>query len=69
MMASALAENGAKVYIVGRRQEKLNEAVARFGELLSSGEGVRRPGADGDGAAASKRGTGKLVAYESSLTL
>jgi NAD(P)-dependent dehydrogenase (short-subunit alcohol dehydrogenase family) len=31
MMAKALAENGAaKVYIIGRRENKLNEAAALF---------------------------------------
>ena len=31
MMATALAENGAhKVYIIGRREDKLNEVAARF---------------------------------------
>lgn len=31
MMTTALAENGAhKIYIIGRREEKLNELVAKF---------------------------------------
>lgn len=36
MMATALAENGAhKVYIIGRREEKLKELAAQFpGYLL-----------------------------------
>jgi NADP-dependent 3-hydroxy acid dehydrogenase YdfG len=33
MMATALAENGAsKVYVVGRREEKLREAAALYPE-------------------------------------
>lgn len=32
-IARALATNGARVYIVGRRKEKLDEAVANWGEL------------------------------------
>jgi len=31
MMAKALAENGAaKIYVIGRRENKLNEAAALF---------------------------------------
>lgn len=39
MISSSLAENGAKVYIVGRRQEKLDEAIARYNASGFSGDG------------------------------
>lgn len=36
--ALALASNGAKVYISGRRKQKLDEAVAEYGPHLSTGQ-------------------------------
>lgn len=37
MMTTALAENGAhKVYIVGRREDKLKEVAARYPEYVQS---------------------------------
>lgn len=37
MMAKALAANGAKVYITGRRKEVLDKAVEESGSFSSSG--------------------------------
>ena len=37
MMATALAENGAhKIYIVGRREEPLNELAASFPKYVAN---------------------------------
>ncbi|KAI3475475.1 hypothetical protein L1887_63099 [Cichorium endivia] len=36
--ALALASNGAKVYISGRRQQRLDEAVAEYNPTLQSGK-------------------------------
>lgn len=43
MIATGLAENGAKVYIVGRRAEKLESAVQAFKGASTSKLRSRRP--------------------------
>lgn len=35
MIAQALCQNGAKVYIIGRRKEKLDQAVEAHGKDIS----------------------------------
>jgi len=44
MISQALATNGAKVYIIGRRQEALDKVVNEYGKGASSGEIIALPG-------------------------
>lgn len=42
MLAKALEQNGAKVYITGRRQEKLDEAVKQAVHLIAPAASPQR---------------------------